>query len=91
MQAIARLMLSPSGQGDELPVVRLSSRSNEAFGDVDTARSRIDGVARKGVTYVFGFQAKYTGTPSSTITSPGHVVAGRYTNSTSRMVAAPMM
>ncbi len=43
------------------------------------------------VIYVFGFQAKYTGTPSSTITRPGQVVAGRYTNSTSRIAAAPAM
>ena len=32
-----------------------------------------------------------TGSPSSTIRKPGHVVAGRYTSSTSRIVAAPTM
>src|SRR5262245_44661992 len=36
-------------------------------------------------------QAKYTGTPSSTMTSPGHVVALWYTKSTIRIVAAPTM
>lgn len=35
--------------------------------------------------------AQYTGTPVATITSPGHVVAGRYANSTTNTVAAPSM
>jgi VWFA-related protein len=43
MQAIAPVVLSPIGQGDEVSVVRLSSRSDEAFGDVSTARERIGG------------------------------------------------
>jgi VWFA-related protein len=43
MQSIAPVLLSPSGQGDEVSVVRLSSRSDEAFGDVMTARERIAG------------------------------------------------
>ena len=43
MQAIAQVLLSPLGQGDELSIIRLSSRSDEAFGDVSTARDRIDG------------------------------------------------
>ena len=43
MQAIARALLSPFDQGDEVSVVRLSSRSDEAFGDVSTAGDRIDG------------------------------------------------
>lgn len=43
MQAIAPVVLSPIGPGDEVSVVRLSSRSDEAFGDVRTARDRIDG------------------------------------------------
>src|SRR6185295_4760825 len=33
MRAIAQVMLSPAGRGDEVSVVRLSSRSDEAFGD----------------------------------------------------------
>lgn len=43
MQAIAPVVLSPIGQGDEISVLRLSSRSDEAFGDIRTARERIDG------------------------------------------------
>jgi VWFA-related protein len=43
MQGIAPVVLSPIGQGDEVSVVRLSSRSDEAFGDLSTARDRIDG------------------------------------------------
>ncbi len=43
MQQIAPVVLSPLGDGDEVSVVRLSSRSDEAFGDVRTARDRIDG------------------------------------------------
>jgi VWFA-related protein len=43
MQQIAPVVLSPIGDGDEVSVVRLASRSDEAFGDVRTARERIDG------------------------------------------------
>lgn len=43
MQRIAPVVLSPIGDGDEVSVVRLSSRSDEAFGDLATARARIDG------------------------------------------------
>jgi hypothetical protein len=43
MQRIAPVVLSPIGDGDEVSVVRLSSRSDEAFGDLGTARARIDG------------------------------------------------
>jgi len=43
MQAIARALLSPFEPGDEVSVVRLSNRSDEAFGDVGTAVDRIDG------------------------------------------------
>jgi VWFA-related protein len=43
MQQIAPVVLSPLGDGDEVSVVRLSSRSDEAFGDIRTARDRIDG------------------------------------------------
>jgi VWFA-related protein len=43
MQQIAPVVLSPMGDGDEISVVRLSSRSDEAFGDVGTARDRIAG------------------------------------------------
>jgi VWFA-related protein len=43
MQAIAQVMLSPVGAGDEVSVVRLSSTSDEAFGDFATARDRIGG------------------------------------------------
>ena len=43
MQAIAQVLLSPLGRGDELSVVRLSSGSDEAFGDFHTARDRIAG------------------------------------------------
>lgn len=41
MQQIAPIVLSPMGDGDELSVVRLASRSDEAFGDITTARDRI--------------------------------------------------
>lgn len=43
MQQIAPVVLAPFNQGDELSVVRLTSRSDEAFGDVLTARERIAG------------------------------------------------
>jgi len=43
MQQIAPVVLSPIGDGDEVSVVRLSSRADEAFGDSRTARDRIDG------------------------------------------------
>lgn len=43
MQQIAPIVLSPIGEGDEVSVVRLASRSDEAFGDLRTARDRIDG------------------------------------------------
>ena len=43
MRSIAQVMLSPAGRGDEVSVVRLSSRSDEAVGDYQTARDRIDG------------------------------------------------
>jgi VWFA-related protein len=43
MQQIAPVVLSPIGDGDEVSVVRLSSRADEAFGDVRTARDRIGG------------------------------------------------
>jgi VWFA-related protein len=43
MQQIAPVVLAPFGQGDELSVVRLASRSDEAFGDLMTARDRISG------------------------------------------------
>ncbi|HEV8209270.1 MAG TPA: hypothetical protein VGP77_04075 [Vicinamibacterales bacterium] len=43
MQQIAPVVLAPFAQGDELSVVRLSSRSDEAFGDLMTARDRIGG------------------------------------------------
>jgi VWFA-related protein len=41
MQQIAPVVLAPMGAGDELSVVRLSSRVDEAFGDLSTARERI--------------------------------------------------
>ena len=43
MQQIAPVVLAPFNQGDELAVVRLASHSDEAFGDVTTARDRIAG------------------------------------------------
>jgi VWFA-related protein len=43
MQAIAQVLLAPIGRGDELSVVRLSRRGDEAFGDLSTARDRIAG------------------------------------------------
>jgi VWFA-related protein len=43
MQQIAQVLLSPAGHGDEVSVIRLSSRTDEAFGDFQTARDRIDG------------------------------------------------
>jgi VWFA-related protein len=43
MQQIAPVVLAPMGNGDELSVVRLSSRVDEAIGDLNTARDRIAG------------------------------------------------
>jgi VWFA-related protein len=43
MQQIGPILLSPFGQGDELSVIRLSSRSDEPFGDLKTVRERIEG------------------------------------------------
>jgi len=43
MRSIAQIMLSPSRVGDEVSVVRLSNRSDEAFGDQSTAFARIEG------------------------------------------------
>ena len=43
MQQIAPVVLAPFSDGDELAVVRLASRSDEAIGDVTTARDRIAG------------------------------------------------
>ena len=43
MQQIAPVVLAPLRDGDELSVVRLSSPSDEAFGDIKTARERNDG------------------------------------------------
>lgn len=43
MQQIAPAVLAPLGDGDELSVVRLASRTDEAFGDVGTALERIAG------------------------------------------------
>jgi len=43
MQQIAPVVLAPMGGGDELSVVRLSNRMDEAFGDLSTARDRIAG------------------------------------------------
>jgi VWFA-related protein len=48
MQAIAQVVTSPAGRGDELSVVRLSHGSDEAFGDFGTARDRI-GAYRGGM------------------------------------------
>lgn len=54
MQQIAPVVLSPFGPGDEVSVVRLSSRSDEAFGDLKTARERIDGY--RGGVQPFSFR-----------------------------------
>ena len=43
MRSIAQIMLSPARVGDEVSVVRLSNRSDEAFGDQATALARIEG------------------------------------------------
>jgi VWFA-related protein len=43
MKQIAPILLSPFGAGDELSVVRLSSRTDEPFGDLKTVRERIEG------------------------------------------------
>jgi VWFA-related protein len=43
MRGIAQIMLSLARVGDEVSVVRLSSRSDEAFGDQATALARIEG------------------------------------------------
>ena len=58
-------------------------------------------VERSFVSFVFFVASRYrvalrrsstnTGIPMSTIRNPGHVVAGRYTSSTSMMTAAPTM
>jgi VWFA-related protein len=43
MRSIAQIMLSPAQVGDEVSVVRLSNRSDEAFGDQAAALARIEG------------------------------------------------
>ena len=43
MRSIAQIMLSPARVGDDVSVVRLSNRSDEAFGDQATALARIEG------------------------------------------------
>jgi len=42
MRQIALIMLSSAQTNDDIAVVRLSKRNDEAFGDFDTARERID-------------------------------------------------
>jgi VWFA-related protein len=54
MQQIAPVMLSPIGRGDDVSVVRLSSRTDEPFGDLRTARDRIDGY--RGGVQPFSFR-----------------------------------
>ena len=54
MQQIAPVVLAPMANGDELSVVRLSSRSDEAFGDFNTARDRIAGY--RGGAQPFSFR-----------------------------------
>jgi VWFA-related protein len=54
MQQIAPVVLAPMGKGDELSVVRLSSRVDEAFGDLSTARDRIAGY--RGGVQPFSFR-----------------------------------
>jgi VWFA-related protein len=51
MQQIAPAVLSPIGDGDEVSVVRLASRLDEAFGDITTARERIGGYRGGAVPY----------------------------------------
>jgi VWFA-related protein len=41
MRQLAQIMLSPTGDGDRVSVVRLASRTDEAVGDFATARNRI--------------------------------------------------
>ncbi len=43
MKAIAKVLLSPTGPGDEVAVVRLNGPGDEAYGDVATAIAHIDG------------------------------------------------
>jgi VWFA-related protein len=43
MKQIAMMMLSHLGGGDDVSVIRLSSRTDEPFGDFETARERIEG------------------------------------------------
>jgi VWFA-related protein len=43
MRSIAQMMLSPALVGDDVSVVRLSNRADEAFGDQATAFARIEG------------------------------------------------
>ena len=42
MRMIARVLLAPTRAADEIAVVRLSHERDEAFGDVESARDRID-------------------------------------------------
>jgi hypothetical protein len=51
MRQIAQILFTPAGRGDEVAVVRLSRRGDEAFGDFATARSRIDGYHGGAVPY----------------------------------------
>jgi hypothetical protein len=48
MKAIAAALLSPTGPGDDIAVVRLNGHGDEAYGDVATAVARI-GAYRGGV------------------------------------------
>lgn len=42
MRAIARVLLAPTRDADEIAVVRVSRARDEAYGDIESARERID-------------------------------------------------
>ena len=54
------------------------------------ARDQADSLVRSFSRSVWYLNRKYTGTPIRTITTPGMVVAGRYTNKTARITTALM-
>jgi hypothetical protein len=51
MRSIAPVLLSPMRPADEIAVVRLSRPRDEAFGDVESARDRIDSYSGGGVPF----------------------------------------
>ena len=66
-------------------------RSTTSCGTDSPTRPSASSGKRSTASQGRGRHAKYTGRPSNTMIKPGHVVAVRYTKSTTRIVAAPRM